>query len=69
MSSSLQKLFLVCFCFAFVFSLLICELFYVEIYIFLILAPALTSVADLFFFLLLPKGPLYIAVYSSCRSF
>ena len=35
------------------------------------LAPELTSVATLFFLLLLllPKAPQYIVVYSSCRSF
>ena len=33
------------------------------------LAPELTSVATLFFFILLPKAPQYIVVYSSCRSF
>ena len=39
-------------------------------FFFLRLAPELTSVANLFFsLLLLPKSPKYIVVYSSCRSF
>ena len=42
-----------------------------QYFFFLWLAPELTSVANLFSFLLLllPKTPKYIVVYSSCRSF
>ena len=40
------------------------------LFFFLKIGPELTSVANLFFFfILLSKGPQYIVVYSSCRSF
>ena len=48
------------------FRVLYSRLFFKKI--FLKIGPELTSVANLFF-LLLPKSPQYIVVYSSCRSF